>query len=161
MHGGQIKWCKHTSEVLGGVEMALSVFLPPAAKSQKCPVLYWLSGLTCNHENFLLKAGAQRFAAECNIVIVMPTTSPPKLGIEGEAEKWDFGFKAGFYVNATEEKWAKNYNMYDYVTKELPAAVNSSFAAQVDPTRTSVCGHSMGGHGALICFLKNPGMYKS
>jgi len=162
--GGLVLQYKHQSKVLGGVEMSFSMFVPPAAlrKDSKTPspVLYWLSGLTCTHENFLRKAGAQRIAAELGIVLVMPQTSPPMLNIEGEADSWDFGFKAGFYLNATEPKWAKNYNMYDYVMKELPAAVSQRFHL-IDNSRKSIFGHSMGGHGALVCFLKNPGTFKS
>lgn len=122
-------------------------------------MIYYLSGLTCTDDNFITKAGAQRVAAELGVAIIAPDTSPRGAGIEGEEDGWDFGTGAGFYVNATEPKWSKNYRMYDYVTQELPFLVHENFP--VDKTKMSVFGHSMGGHGALICALKNPGMYKS
>lgn len=122
-------------------------------------MLYYLSGLTCTDENFTTKAGAQRVAAQHGLAIVAPDTSPRGAGVEGEDESYDFGTGAGFYVDATTPKFAHNYNMYSYVTKELPEVIDSNFA--VDGSRKAVFGHSMGGHGALICALKNPGMYKS
>ncbi|KAJ3296019.1 hypothetical protein HK104_002050 [Borealophlyctis nickersoniae] len=139
--------------------MKFNVFTPPQTnESQRFPVLYFLSGLTCTEDNFIQKAGAARKAAQLGIVLVCPDTSPRGLNIQGEEDSWDFGTGAGFYVDATEPKW-KNYRMYSYVTDELPKAVNSSLP--VDPSRVSVFGHSMGGHGALITALKNPGKYKS
>ena len=152
---------EHYSKVLN-CTMNFAIYLPPGAEtevSEKIPVLYWLSGLTCTEQNFITKAGAQRYAAERNIILVAPDTSPRGCGIEGEDDSWDFGTGAGFYVDATEEKWKTNYNMYSYVTKELPALVNANFPAL--PDRQSIFGHSMGGHGALICALKNPGKYRS
>jgi len=110
-------------------------------------------------KNFITKAGAQRYASQYGIFLVAPDTSPRGCNIPGEADSWDFGVGAGFYVDATEEKWKKNYNMYSYVTKELSEIVNKHFP--VIPDRQSISGHSMGGHGALICTLKNPGEYKS
>ena len=136
--------------------------LPPTLtwnRVLQVPVLYWLSGLTCSEQNFITKAGSQRYAAEQGLVIVAPDTSPRGCGVEGEEDSWDFGTGAGFYVDATEDKWKTNYNMYSYVTKELPALIKDHFP--VLPDKQSIFGHSMGGHGALICALKNPGMYKS
>ena len=148
----------HESHETGCV-MRFGVFLPPQAGAHKVPVLYWLSGLTCTEENFIVKAGAQRVAAELGLAIVVPDTSPRGLKISGEAESYDFGLGAGFYVDATEMPWSRGYRMYSYVAKELPALIESEFP--VDPARTGIFGHSMGGHGALTVALKNPEMYKS
>jgi S-formylglutathione hydrolase len=139
--------------------MRFGVFLPPQADSRHVPVLYWLSGLTCTEENFIVKAGAQRIASELGLAIVVPDTSPRGLGIPGEADSYDFGLGAGFYVDATEPPWAAGYRMYSYVTKELPALVAATFP--VDAARVGIFGHSMGGHGALTIALKNPHTYKS
>ncbi|KAG6430115.1 hypothetical protein SASPL_108176 [Salvia splendens] len=122
-------------------------------------VLYWLSGLTCNDENFIAKSGAQRVASAEGVALIAPDTSPRGLNIEGEADSWDFGVGAGFYLNATQEKW-KNWQMYDYVVKELPAVLKENFL-QLDTSRASISGHSMGGHGALTIYLKNLDKYKS
>uniref|UniRef100_A0A8C2HB73 S-formylglutathione hydrolase n=1 Tax=Cyprinus carpio TaxID=7962 RepID=A0A8C2HB73_CYPCA len=130
-------------------KMKFAIYLPPKAESSKCPVLYWLSGLTCTEQNFITKAGSQQAASEHGIIIVAPDTSPRGCNIEGEEESWDFGTGAGFYVNATQEPWKTNYRMYSYVTEELPRLINSNFPA--DPEKMSISGHSMGGHGALIC----------
>src|SRR5262249_53981346 len=127
--------------------MRFGVFLPPQSGGGRVPVLYWLSGLTCTEENFIVKAGAQRVAAELGVAIVVPDTSPRGLGIPGEADSYDFGLGAGFYVDATEPPWSSGYRMYSYVVDELPALVERHFP--VDPQRTGVFGHSMGGHGAL------------
>jgi S-formylglutathione hydrolase len=135
------------------------VFLPPRAQAQPVPVLYWLSGLTCTEENFIVKAGAQRVAAELGLALVVPDTSPRGLKIPGEDESYDFGTGAGFYVDATQPPWSRGYRMYSYVVKELPQLVAAEFP--VDPTRVGVFGHSMGGHGALTIALKNPDYYKS
>ncbi|XP_031568459.1 S-formylglutathione hydrolase-like [Actinia tenebrosa] len=140
-------------------EMKFSVYIPPQAESQNVPVLYYLSGLTCTEQNFIGKGGAQKYAAQEGIMIVGPDTSPRGVNIEGEDDSWDFGSGAGFYVDATEPKWKNNYRMYSYVTKELPAVIQSNFP--VIANKQSITGHSMGGHGALICTLKNPGLYKS
>lgn len=156
--GGLQKVFEHTSEVLK-CTMKFAVFLPSKSDSARVPVLYWLSGLTCTEQNFITKAGAQRYAEEYGIAIVSPDTSPRGCNIEGEEENWDFGTGAGFYVNATQEKWKTNYNMFSYVTKELPSLVNSNFPVLSD--RAAISGHSMGGHGALICALRCPGKYKS
>ena len=138
--------------------MVFAIYLPPQAQTQPVPVLYWLSGLTCTDENFMQKAGAQRIAAELGIAIVAPDTSPRDTDLPGEHDSYDFGSGAGFYVNATETPWSAHYRMYDYVTDELPALIEQHFP--VTPKR-AISGHSMGGHGALICALKNPGRYVS
>lgn len=140
-------------------EMRFAVYQPPQARSQSVPVLYFLSGLTCTEENFITKAGAQRYAAEHGLILVVPDTSPRNTGIEGEDKDWDFGTGAGFYVDATEEPWRSHYQMYSYVVKELPALIAAQFPIQ--PERQGICGHSMGGHGALVCALRNPELFKS
>ncbi|GAU90036.1 hypothetical protein RvY_02514 [Ramazzottius varieornatus] len=156
--GGYQKIFKHKSAELGS-EANFSVYIPPIfTQNETFPVLYWLSGLTCTEKNFIEKSGFQQYASQHKVVVVGPDTSPRGLNIEGEEDSWDFGTGAGYYVDAITEKW-KNYRMYSYVTKELPTLVQQNFP--VDPTRQSIFGHSMGGHGALICFLKNPGMFKS
>lgn len=140
-------------------EMTFSVYLPPQAETEKVPAVYWLSGLTCTDDNVRTKAGAQRYAAELGIALIMPDTSPRGDAVADEPERYDLGKGAGFYVNATQEPWAKHYQMYDYVTQELPKLIEANLP--VVPGLRSVTGHSMGGHGALICALKNPGMYRS
>ncbi len=140
-------------------EMTFSVYLPAASTAGSVPVLYWLSGLTCTDDNFRTKAGAQRYAAEHGIALVIPDTSPRGDDVPDEPERYDLGHGAGFYVNSTTERWKKNFQMYDYIVSELPALVESKLP--LDGTRRAISGHSMGGHGALICALKNPGMYKS
>ena len=139
--------------------MKFAVYQPPQAKLGPVPVLYFLSGLTCTEENFMIKAGAQRYAAEHGMMLVAPDTSPRQTGIPGEDEDWDFGSGAGFYVDATAEPWSRHYRMYSYVVKELPQVVAANFPMRGD--RQGICGHSMGGHGALICALKNPTQYRS
>ncbi len=158
--GTQIK-LEHASEVLQ-CDMTFSVFLPPnALPGEKVPVIYWLSGLTCTDDNFVEKAGAQRYAAEAGVALVCPDTSPRGDAVPDDPEKaYDFGLGAGFYVNATEAPWSAHYRMYDYVTKELPAVLKGS-ALPLDAGNCSIMGHSMGGHGALTIALKNPGVYKA
>ena len=157
--GGQQLRYKHQSTSLN-CEMTFSIYLPPQAKNQSVPVLYWLSGLTCSDENFVQKAGAQQFAAQLGLAIVCPDTSPRGEGVADDPEgAYDMGLGAGFYINATQEPWAKHYHMYDYVVDELPALINSEFP--VDSQSMSISGHSMGGHGALTIALKNPQKYKS
>ena len=141
-----------------GCRMRFALFLPPQAKSGPVPALYWLSGLTCTEENFIAKAGAQRVAAELGLALVCPDTSPRGLDLPGEADSYDFGSGAGFYVDATEAPWSRGYRMYSYITKELRALVAAEFP--VDPARLGIFGHSMGGHGALTIALKNPGLYR-
>lgn len=156
--GGYQKVLSHESNELK-CKMKFAVYIPPQAAKEKVPVLYWLSGLTCTEQNFITKAGSQRIAAECGIIIVAPDTSPRGCNIEGEDDNWDFGTGAGFYVDAMEDKWKKHYRMFSYITRELPAVVNANFPALEG--QMSIFGHSMGGHGALISFLKNAGTYKS
>ena len=139
--------------------MKFSIYVPPVADSTPLPVLYFLAGLTCTEENFMAKAGALRFAAECAIAIIAPDTSPRGCQIPGEEEDWDFGTGAGFYVDATEAPWSSHYRMYTYVTEELPALTAQNF--NLDPSRQSISGHSMGGHGALVCGLRNREQYRS
>jgi S-formylglutathione hydrolase len=155
--GNQEVW-QHDSTACA-CPMRFGIYLPPQAETEKVPVLYWLSGLTCTDENFATKAGGQRLAAELGMAIVMPDTSPRGLNLPGEDDSYDFGSGAGFYLNATQSPWAGHYNMYDYVVNELPALVNEHFP--VDGERMSISGHSMGGHGALTIALKNPDRYKS
>ena len=142
-----------------GTPMRFSVFAPPAAGEGTVPVLWYLSGLTCTEENFTVKAGAQRYAAEHGIMLVAPDPSPRGAGIDGEADDYDFGTGAGFYVDATEPPWDGNYRMYSYVTRELPELVFSRFPGDRD--RQGITGHSMGGHGALTIGLRNPDTYGS
>ncbi|MBL7635328.1 S-formylglutathione hydrolase [Atlantibacter hermannii] len=153
--GWQQRW-RHHSEVLN-CTMTLSVFLPPPVSSNPPPVLYWLSGLTCNDENFTTKANAQRIAAELGIVLVMPDTSPRGDEV-ADADGYDLGKGAGFYLNATQAPWAAHYRMYDYLRDELPALIQAHFNVS---GRCAISGHSMGGHGALIMALKNPGRFTS
>ena len=156
--GGVQGYYSHASKEIG-LDMKFSVFQPPRARSGKVPVLYYLAGLTCTEETFAIKAGAQRVAAELGLMLVAPDTSPRGANLPGEADSWDFGVAAGFYVDATREPWAKHYRMYAYVTRELPALIAEQFPADAD--RQGIFGHSMGGHGALVCALRNPGQYKS
>jgi S-formylglutathione hydrolase len=153
--GSQEVW-EHASSVLG-CQMKVAVYLPPQAQTRACPVLYWLSGLTCTEQNFSTKAGAQAYAAEHGLILVAPDTSPRGDHVADD-EAYDLGQGAGFYVNATEAPWAPHYRMYDYVVQELPALIEQQFPATGD---RSIFGHSMGGHGALVIALKNPGRYKS
>jgi len=155
--GGWLKRYKHHSKVLG-CEMIFAIYLPPAAEEQDVPLLWWLSGLTCTDENFMQKAGAHGTAAELGLAIVCPDTSPRGTDLPGEHDSYDFGSGAGFYVNATEAPWNRHYRMYDYVTEELPALVARHFPLN---GQQSISGHSMGGHGALVCALKNPERYAS
>ncbi|MEX2630486.1 MAG: S-formylglutathione hydrolase [Tistlia sp.] len=150
---------RHESAACNG-PMKLAVYLPPQAeKGGRLPVVTFLSGLTCTEENFTVKAGAQRVAAELGLVLVAPDTSPRGQDIPGEDESYDFGSGAGFYLDATREPWSKAYSMYSYVTEELQALVAEHFPA--DPARQGIMGHSMGGHGALTIHLKNPQTYRS
>ena len=160
--GGRQLRCRHFSTSLM-CDMTFSVFLPEQLASGAevtLPVLYWLSGLTCTDENFVQKAGAQRIASELGLIIVAPDTSPRGDEVpDDEQGAWDFGKGAGFYLNATEQPWAKHYRMYDYVVLELPELIAKKFP--VDTQRQSIAGHSMGGHGALTIALKNPDKYRS
>ena len=156
--GGLLNRYTHKSSVLN-CEMTFSVYLPPQAEKGKVPALYWLSGLTCTDDNVRTKAGAQRYAAEQGIALVFPDTSPRGDDVTDEPDRYDLGKGAGFYVNAVQAPWSEHYQMYDYVTKELPALVEADLP--LIPGVKSVSGHSMGGHGALICALKNPDAYRS
>ncbi|KGF72627.1 S-formylglutathione hydrolase [Neosynechococcus sphagnicola sy1] len=155
---GTIGFYRHFSDVCR-TEMRFSVYLPPQATGATLPIVYWLSGLTCTEENFMIKAGAQQFAAQYGLILVAPDTSPRNLGLPGETETWDFGAGAGFYVDATTDPWNAHYRMYTYVTEELPALMAAFFPG--DRQRQGIMGHSMGGHGALICALRNPDRYRS
>jgi S-formylglutathione hydrolase len=155
--GGELLRVRHDSSSCD-CEMVFAIYLPPQARERSVPVFYWLSGLTCTDENFMQKAGAQRVAAELGIAIVCPDTSPRGTDFPGEHDSYDLGSGAGFYVNATRQPWSANYRMYDYVTEELPALVNEHFPVN---GKCGISGHSMGGHGALVCYLRNPGKYLS
>ncbi|HEU4483963.1 MAG TPA: S-formylglutathione hydrolase [Povalibacter sp.] len=140
-------------------EMKFSVFVPPQAEERPVPVLYYLAGLTCTEETFMIKAGAQRMAAELGIMLVSPDTSPRKVRLPGDDAAWDFGLGAGFYVDATAAPWSQHYRLYSYVVRELPALLQSLARVRMD--RQGIFGHSMGGHGALVCALRNPRQYRS
>lgn len=154
--GGWHKQYLHSSSVLN-CNMRFAIYLPPQAETQKVPVLYWLSGLTCTDENFMQKAGAQSIASELGIAIVAPDTSPRGDNVAND-EAYDLGQGAGFYLNATQAPWHKHFHMYDYVVNELPALIEAEFP--VTDVR-SISGHSMGGHGALMIALRNPERYRS
>jgi S-formylglutathione hydrolase len=156
--GGTAGFYSHPSTTCKG-DMKFAVYLPPQAQSEALPVLYFLSGLTCTEENFMTKAGAQQFAAKYGVILVAPDTSPRGAGIPGEDDDWAFGSGAGFYVDATEAPWRSHYQMYSYVTQELPALIAEHFPVMTD--RQGIFGHSMGGHGALVCALRNPDQYRS
>lgn len=154
--GGWQDVYRHEAKTLG-CAMTFAVYLPPQAEHGPCPVLYWLSGLTCTEQNFIGKAGAQRYAAEHGIILVAPDTSPRGDAV-ADADGYDLGKGAGFYVNATQAPWAAHYRMHDYVVDELPALIEANFAV----TRArGISGHSMGGHGALVIALRNPARYRS
>jgi S-formylglutathione hydrolase len=140
-------------------DMQFAAFLPPDAASAPVPALYWLSGLTCTEENFSIKSGAQRYAAEAGIALIIPDTSPRGVDLPGEDEFINVGTGAGFYLNATQDPWARHYRMYDYIADELVAVVNANLP--VDPNRKSISGHSMGGHGALTIGVRNADAYRS
>ncbi len=157
--GGKQQRYQHHSSCLN-CEMTFSVYLPPLTETEKVPVIFWLSGLTCSDENFVQKAGAQRYASEQGVAIIVPDTSPRGETVPDDPEHdWDFGIGAGFYVNATREPWQKHYQMYDYVCTELPELIFNQLP--LDSSRQSIMGHSMGGHGALTISLKNPGRFKA
>jgi S-formylglutathione hydrolase len=156
--GGYLNRYQHDSDSCH-CRMTFSVYLPPQAESGKVPALYWLSGLTCTDDNFRVKAGAQRYAAEHGLALVIPDTSPRGDDVPDAADRYDLGQGAGFYINATRQPWSRHYHMYDYIVHELPAIIEANFP--VIPGLKSIAGHSMGGHGALICALKNPDAYRS
>lgn len=156
--GGWLNRYQHESTVCQ-CTMTFSVYLPPQAVTEKIPAVYWLSGLTCSDDNVRTKAGAQQYAAELGIALIMPDTSPRGDDVPDEPARYDLGKGAGFYVNATQAPWSRHYQMYDYVTAELPALVERHLPLL--PGVKSISGHSMGGHGALICALKEDGAYRS
>jgi S-formylglutathione hydrolase len=154
--GGWQDVYEHRADTLS-CTMRFAVYLPPQAETRACPVLYWLSGLTCTEQNFITKSGAQRYAAEHGVILVAPDTSPRGDDV-ADADGYDLGKGAGFYLNATQAPWATHYRMHDYVVHELPALVETQFAAT---EARGISGHSMGGHGALTLALRNPGRYLS
>ncbi len=157
-HGGHLNRYVHESSSCN-CSMTFSVYLPPQALEGPVPALYWLSGLTCNDDNARSKGGFQRYAAKHGIAVVFPDTSPRGDDVADEPDRYDLGQAAGFYVNATQSPWAEHFQMYDYVTKELPELLETNLPLLVGVK--SISGHSMGGHGALICALKNPDAYRS
>lgn len=156
--GGTQRFFAHDSQECR-TEMRFSVYEPPQARERRVPVLYYLAGLTCTEETFMIKAGAQRLAAELGLLLVAPDTSPRQPRLPGDDASWDFGLGAGFYVDATQAPWSAHYRMYSYVSRELPALVAANFPVLAD--RQGIFGHSMGGHGALVCALRNPAQYRS
>jgi S-formylglutathione hydrolase len=149
---------RHSSSAVGG-PMRFSVFVPDQATRAPCPALYFLAGLECTEQTFVMKAGAQRLAASFGLVLVTCDTSPRATRYPGDEASWDFGLGAGFYVDATQEPWRQSYRMDTYVTRELPAIVEQHFP--VTPAVRGIFGHSMGGHGALVLALRNPDLYRS
>lgn len=155
--GGMQRFYRHHSEAIG-LPMRFSIYLPPQVNVRKVPALFYLAGLTCTEETFMIKAGAQRVAAREGLILISPDTSPRGTGIAGESENWDFGAGAGFYVDATQEPWSRHFRMYSYVL-ELRELVLREFP--IEAAMTGIFGHSMGGHGALVLSLRNPGLFKT
>ena len=155
--GGNQGVYKHASEATG-TDMTFQVFVPEHREGEKLPVLWWLSGLTCTHENAMIKCHYHKACAENGVILVGPDTSPRGEGVPDD-EAYDFGQGAGFYVNATQDPWARHFQMRRYVEEELPALVAGSFPVDMD--RQAISGHSMGGHGALTVSLRNPGRFRS
>ena len=156
--GGMQGVFSHESEACR-CEMTFAVFVPPQAIKEPCPVVWYLSGLTCTHANVMEKGEYRRLAAELGLIVVCPDTSPRGNDVPDELTNWQMGKGAGFYLDATEEPWAENYRMYTYITEELPALVSRQF--RMDMSRQGIFGHSMGGHGAMTIALKNPDRFKS
>ena len=156
--GGEQRFYRHQSQETRG-PMKFAAYVPPQARSSSVPVLYFLSGLTCTEETFCIKAHAQMLAAELGLMLVVPDTSPREPRIPGDAEAWDFGYSAGFYLDATEAPWSAHYRMYSYVSAELPQIVARNLPAKAGAN--GIFGHSMGGHGALTLGLRNPSLYRS
>ena len=156
--GGVQGFYRHASNVIG-LPMRYGVYRPPQAAQGPVPVLIWLAGLTCSEETFAIKAGAQRVAAELGLMLVTPDTSPRETGVASADASWDFGNAAGFYIDATNEPWARHWRMESYLTQELPALLAQQFSVRAEAT--ALFGHSMGGHGALTLGLKHPGLYRS
>jgi S-formylglutathione hydrolase len=157
-YGGVQRFYRHESREVRG-PMKFAAYLPPQARIGKVPVLYFLSGLTCTEETFCIKSHAQQWAAELGLMLISPDTSPREPRLPGDADSWDFGYSAGFYVDATQAPWSQYYRMYSYVTRELPEVVAAHLPARL--SATGIFGHSMGGHGALTLALRNPSLYKS
>jgi len=156
--GGHMGFYTHAS-VSTGTEMRFAVFVPPQAATRPVPALYYLAGLTCTEETFMIKAGAQRLAAELGLMLVACDTSPRGLDLPGDSDHWDFGVGAGFYIDATAEPWARHYRMGSYINRELPALIEAEFPAVSG--RRGIFGHSMGGHGALVSALRHPERWHS
>ncbi|MFN9473796.1 S-formylglutathione hydrolase [Acidovorax sp.] len=156
--GGVQRFYQHASTEIG-LPMKFSVYLPPQAQQGPVPALLYLAGLTCTEETFMVKAGAQRLAAELGLALIAPDTSPRGANVPSEAESWDFGVGAGFYLDATAEPWAKHWRMESYLMKELLPQVLAQLP--LDGERLGIFGHSMGGHGALTLALRHPGRFKS
>lgn len=156
--GGTTGFYTHQSSETG-TAMNFAVFTPPQAKMGKVPALFYLAGLTCTEETFMSKAGAQTLASALGMALIAPDTSPRDANLPGEDDDYDFGTGAGFYLNAEADPWAKHYRMFAYVTEELPALITENFPIEAD--RLGVFGHSMGGHGALVCHLKRPDLFKT
>ena len=159
--GGVQRFYRHDAQAIG-LPMRFSAFIPDTAAGAtagtKRPALFYLAGLTCTEETFMIKAGAQRVAAEEGLILITPDTSPRGAGIAGESDSWDFGVGAGFYVDATQAPWSGHYRMYSYIL-ELRALLEQELA--IDAQRTGIFGHSMGGHGALVLALRNPELFRS
>jgi len=158
-HGGMQGVYAHASEACA-CTMTFAVYVPPHAEGRKLPVLWYLSGLTCSHANVMEKGEYRQAAAEHGVIIVCPDTSPRGAGVADVADDWKMGCGAGFYVDATEAPWSAHYRMYSYATAELPAVIAANFP-MADMGRQGIFGHSMGGHGALVAALRNPGRYRS
>jgi S-formylglutathione hydrolase len=156
-HGGTLGYYSHASKSCQ-CDMRFTVFVPPQAENSPVPVVFWLSGLTCTEDNFTTKAGAYGVAAELGLMVVAPDTSPRGDTVPDD-DAYDLGQGAGFYLDATEAPWVPHFSMYSYITRDLPAVIDANFPA--DPARHSIMGHSMGGHGALTIWLKNPGLFVS
>ncbi len=156
--GGVQRFYEHESREIG-LPMRFSVFLPPQATQGPVPAVMYLAGLTCNEETFMVKAGAQRVAAELGLALIAPDTSPRGANVPGEADSWDFGVGAGFYLDASQAPWSRHYRMESYLTKELLPLLTNSLP--LDAERIGIFGHSMGGHGALTLALRHPGLFKS
>ena len=156
--GGEQRFYRHQSTEVRG-PMKFAAYVPPQARSRKVPALYYLAGLTCTEETFVIKAHAQALAAELGLMLIAPDTSPREPRIPGDADAWDFGYSAGFYLDASEAPWSAQYRMYSYITSELQQLVAANLPAR--PDANGIFGHSMGGHGALTLGLRNPALYRS
>jgi S-formylglutathione hydrolase len=155
---GYTRVYEHQSEVTKTM-MKFGAYVPSQVKVKKAPTVVWLSGLTCTEQNFLTKAGAQQTAEELGLILIAPDTSPRGLNLPGEHESYDFGSGAGFYLDATQQPWAEHYRMETYITRELLSVAEK--VLPIDLSRVGICGHSMGGHGALTLGLKHPKVFKS